>query len=264
MRKYLAILSTQIQNSFQYRGQLFFWVIVEVFFLGILFFLWQAIFTGKETVGEYTFANLMTYYISVFLVEMIASSYNEYNMEEIVRDGKLNKYIIRPMSFFWYRLSSDLGWKVSKLVVTLPVFAAVLFLFRKFLIIPSFEAGARFLVVLIPAAFLYFLVSYLTSFAAFWMLRINAVVRIVREISLPLLAGSLIPLDLFPGFLQELTKYLPFRYLIFFPVKVLLGQVSGEEFVFGIVVTILWVGILSLAVYLLWTPALKRYESVGG
>ncbi len=264
MKKYLAILNTQIQNSFQYRGQLFFWVIVEVLFLGILFFLWQAIFTGQDIIGSYTFAGIMTYYVAVFVVEMIASSYNEYNMEEIIRDGKLNKYLVRPMSFFWYRVFSDLGWKVSKLVVTLPVFVLVLFVFRKFLIVPQWDVFLRFLLSLLVASALYFMVSYLISFFAFWMLRINAMVRIFREILIPILAGSLIPLDLYPVALQKLTEYLPFRYLIFFPVQVALGKVNAVEFATGMLVGLAWVAFLGALAKWLWLPALKRYESVGG
>lgn len=264
MKKYLAILNTQIQNSFQYRGQLFFWVIVEVLFLAILFFLWQAIFSEKEQIGAYTFSRIMTYYLAAFAVEMIASSHNEYNMEEIIRDGKLNKYLIRPMSFFWYRLASDLGWKISKLVVTLPVFIAVLAFFHRYLLLPDLVEAGKFAIVLLTASALYFLISYLISFAAFWILRINSVIRIVRDITLPLMAGSLISLDLYPRLLEKLTRFLPFRYLIFFPVQVFLGKVSNAELLSGILVTLIWIIVLGAVAFALWPTALKRYESVGG
>ena len=264
MKKYLAILNIQIQNSFQYRGQLFYWVMNEALVLTMFFFVWRAIFVGQSRVRDYTFGAMVTYYLTAFLVEFLTSAYMEYSMEDIVKNGKLSKYIIRPMSFFWYQVAGHIGWKVTRLIVTLPVYFIILYLLRGYLIFPTGQQFILFLVALAFAAMLYFFISYLISYFAFWMLKISYLVGILRGTLIPLLAGALIPLDIFPPAVERLTRFLPFRYMIFFPVKVFLGQVTEAEFQTGIVVGLIWVGLMATLAWFLWQPALRRYESAGG
>lgn len=264
MRKYFAIFQIGIKDAFQYRGQLFYWVALDALFLLIVFFLWKAIFATKSAVGDYTFSGIVTYYVIAFLVEILAAHYTEYNMEDMVRNGKLNKYLVRPMPFFWYRLFNELGWRVSKFIISFPLYFVFFYFFREFLVFPNIQRLIQFGLALAFSSVLYFMVSYLISYTAFWLLKIGAVVNIMRGSLVPLLGGAVIPLDLFPPFARILADFLPFKYLIYFPIKVYLGQVSQIEFWQGILIGSSWILALGFFVWLVWPAALRKYESVGG
>lgn len=248
----------------QYRGQLLFWVATDALYIIVLFYVWKAIFATNAEIRGFHFEELVTYYVMVFLVEIIAAHYAEYNMEDIVRNGKLTKYLVRPMSFFWYRLFNEIAWRVSKFVVTFPFYAVVFYLLRNYLVRPSGEILVRFLFTIVFTSLLYFLVSYLISFFAFWLLRISSIVNIFRASLVPLLAGALVPLELFPETFRTVVDFLPFKYLVYFPVTVFLGQIDSTQYWQGLLINIFWIGILGAAVWWLWPRALKKYESVGG
>lgn len=264
MKKYLAILDIQIQNSFQYRAQLFFWILQDSLFIVAMFYVWRAIFGQRAEISQYTFPSMITYYVTSFLVRLVTTSFNEYNMEDLIKDGRLNKYIVRPMSFFWYRFSSEIGWKLSRIFVTVPLYAAILFLLRHYLVFPPAHEIWKLIPTLIASSSLYFLVSYLVSYLAFWMIKIESVVGIIRGSIIPLFAGSIIPLDLFPDYARAIAQFLPFQYLIYFPVKVFLGQVDDRAWFVGIIAMVAWIAALFVVVQILWPRALKKYESVGG
>lgn len=264
MDKYLAIFKIGIKDGFQYRGQLIYWVFFDGLFLVMVYFLWRAIFAQQDLVGGYTFSALITYYIIAFMVEIIIAHYSEYNMEDIVRNGKLNKYLIRPMSFFWYRFANEHGWRFAKLVVAFPLYFVVFIFLRKYLVVADPITMVRFFVSLAFSSVLYFLVSFLISYFAFWFLKISSIVGILRNSLIPLLAGAFIPLEFFPEAARRAVELLPFQYLVYFPIKVYLGELAGGEFWAGIAITALWVVILGILTRALWPAALRKYESVGG
>jgi len=88
-------------------------------------------------------------------------------------------------------------------------------------------------------------------------------VNIIRYSLMQILSGFLIPLDLFPKWFVTVTDYLPFKYLIYFPVKVYLGQITGPAYWYGILIMLLWIAVLGVAVKIIWPFALRKYESVG-
>ena len=98
------------------------------------------------------------------------------------------------------------------------------------------------------------------GFVAFWL-----------ETGLPLIGpivaftgGSLIPLDLMPAWLRFVCDYLPFKYTVYSPVKVLLGKMTVEETIAGLGVQLVWIAICAVALVLLWSRGIRRYQAYGG
>ena len=262
-KKYQAIFSISLQESLQFRGQMFFWMLLEMCQLLAIILVWRAIFKRQASVEVYRFQQIGTYYISVFMVESLTAAHNEYNMEDIVRTGKLTKYLTRPMSFFWYRWANNMAWRVLRLLTTVPVYIIIFYLFRQYVVFPTSNALLRFILTVCLSFILYFLVSYMISYIAFWLLKITSLINLIRYSLLQILSGFLIPLDLFPKWFITLTDYLPFKYLIYFPVKVYLGQVSGPAFWHGVLMILLWITVLGILVKVIWPFALRKYEAVG-
>lgn len=263
LKKYWAIFSISMQDSFQYRGQVFYWVFMDAAYLIVWVMVWRAVFKNQELVAGYTLSGMITYYILAFIVDNITAVWNEYNMEDIVRNGKLTKYIVRPMSFFWYRVFSAFSWSIARFVFGLPVTIAVLYITHDYIFFPGMIEFLMFLLSLAFSAVLYFLISYLISYFAFWMLRIGSIINILRASVIPILSGAIFPLDLLPRFAQKIIDFMPFKYLIYFPIKIYLNEISIQEFWLGIFIIMLWITVLSFLVWLIWPKALKKYESVG-
>ncbi len=80
-----------------------------------------------------------------------------------------------------------------------------------------------------------------------------------------LFSGEMIPLDILPPAVNQLNQFLPFKYLLYFPVSLFLGKVTAvREIIFGLGVSAAWL-ILFLWLYRrLRARSAKAYESYGG
>ena len=57
MKKYWYIFKANIAASLEYRGALFFWILVELVSLTSTVFIWSAVFRSNDFVGNYNYTN---------------------------------------------------------------------------------------------------------------------------------------------------------------------------------------------------------------
>src|SRR5262249_29374765 len=79
-----------------------------------------------------------------------------------------------------------------------------------------------------------------------------------------LLSGYLVPLSLFPRWLENTARALPFAYLQAFPVETLMGMRDRHAALTGLGAQLLWaVGAWALLL-ILWKRGLRRFAAYGG
>jgi ABC-2 type transport system permease protein len=70
-------------------------------------------------------------------------------------------------------------------------------------------------------------------------------------------------LGLFPHWLQQIASVLPFRWMLSFPVELVLGRLTPLQALEGLGAQVVWV-ILSLAlIRFVWRAAVRVYSAVG-
>jgi ABC-2 type transport system permease protein len=79
-----------------------------------------------------------------------------------------------------------------------------------------------------------------------------------------LLAGQIAPVALLPGPMQTLAIWLPFRYMMGFPVEVLMGQLTPSEIAMGFGIQLFWISVALVMSVFTWQRGLRRYTAVGG
>lgn len=97
---------------------------------------------------------------------------------------------------------------------------------------------------------------------AFWMISLDGIRNITKNL-LRLLQGRWFPFDLAPVMIQNIMKFLPFQYILFFPIQILQGQVPNKELFLGIKVLSISILIILILAKCVWNRGLKKYESVG-
>jgi ABC-2 type transport system permease protein len=78
------------------------------------------------------------------------------------------------------------------------------------------------------------------------------------------LSGYLVPLDLFPQAVQRIALLLPFRFLLSFPVELMLGKQTPQHALALLGAQWLYVAAALLATNLVWRAGLRRYSAYGG
>src|SRR5690606_23768486 len=104
---------------------------------------------------------------------------------------------------------------------------------------------------------------HIFAMLAFWTIRADATFDLIAAVSF-LLGGGIAPVAFLPPFLAGIATYLPFYYMIGFPIEVATGAVAAAPAAWrGIAVTLAW-SVAFFAVYrLLWRLGIRRYGAVG-
>ena len=123
----------------------------------------------------------------------------------------------------------------------------------------AYDNLALALVALVLGHILYLLMYSLIGFSAFILIEIWPINRLVNDTS-RLLAGSFIPLSIMPGFLQDIARVLPFRFLYSFPLELLLGSFDNRNLLQNYGLLLIWICVfaaLDIAMY-----SIAKYKAV--
>jgi ABC-2 type transport system permease protein len=148
------------------------------------------------------------------------------------------------------------------MIFVLPV-SGILAIFLKPNLHPTPEGGLLFVLAVLLAWMLRFLWGHWLALPAFWTSR-AASLLVIQDSLVFLLSGIVAPFALLPEGVATVARWLPFRYMVGFPVEVLTGQIGAQETIFGLAIQGGWLIISVILTRLLWTQGVKNYSAVGG
>jgi ABC-2 type transport system permease protein len=229
----------------------------------VAFFLWKAIFAarGADSLHGFTFGSLMLYYLLVPLVERIVQGQEMGYLSSEIYDGGLSRYLIYPVSYFRVKYMGQLAQSTMFLIqlgIGLALFLAV---FHQAFSLSALTI-AKTLPVLICAGLLQFAITANLEMLAFWADNVWSI-SVLHRLTSHLLGGGLIPLAFFPEWSRRVLDWLPFTRLVSFPIRCLLGQVGGAEWIFGIGLTLCWAALFACTGSLIWRKGIRGYNGVG-
>ena len=86
---------------------------------------------------------------------------------------------------------------------------------------------------------------------------------VVTVVAVEFLSGALFPLDVLPAVIQNIINLTPFPYLIFFPLQVYLGKITGLAILKGVFISFFWAVALWFIMNFIWKKGLKVYQEHG-
>ena len=259
---YLQQFRTTFAMMVQYRASLVIWMIGHVLEPVVYLVVWSAVSQGSGgKVGDYSPAEFAAYFLVLMLVNHVTYTWIMYEFESRIRDGILSFALLRPV----HPIHSDIADNICAKLVTLPFMVGIALglgaLFHPLLSPPWWSVAVFF-----PALLLAFLVRGLLEWtlaqAAFWTTRVSAVNQGYFILML-FLSGQLAPLSLFPSFVQTIANILPFRWMLGFPVELVLGRLSPAEALAGIGAQAAWVLVSAALLRVVWRAGLRTYSAVG-
>lgn len=259
---YLQQFKTTFATMVQYRAALVIWMIGHVLEPLVYLIVWSAVSQSRGgSVGDYSPREFAAYFLVLMLVNHVTYTWIMYEFETRIRDGTLSFALLRPV----HPIHADIADNICAKLVTLPfmvVIAVVLgWLFHPLLAPPLWAVLA-----FIPALFLAFLVRGLLEWtlaqAAFWTTRVGAVNQAYFVLML-FLSGQIAPLSLFPSFVQTSADILPFRWMLGFPVELLLGRLTPAEAMVGLGAQLTWAILSVFFLRAVWRAGVRSYSAVG-
>lgn len=264
--KYWSIFKTSIAQEFAYRLNFLFWRVRNIIQILIFFFLWDAVFLGKNTqIFGYNKPQIFTYAFVLIVVRALVFSIRSNDVAGQIANGELSNMLLKPVNYFKYWLTRDLVYKFLNLFFGTFEATILIIILKPNIYIqtnPVYLFG--FAVSLLIAIFLYFIISMTTSFAPFWVPEVSWGAQfLVMIVISEFLSGASFPLDIFPGVVYKILMLTPFPYLIFAPIKIYLGSFGYSMMIQSIVVGLVWCLLLWKMSLSIWRKGLKIYEGVG-
>lgn len=263
MSKYLLVIKNTWNEILTYRLNFVMWRLRTIFQFLTIYFLWLAIIPAKGEVFGWSQSLILTYILGGALLTSTIFSTRTHEIGDNIVKGDLSIFLVRPINYFAYWFSKDVGDKLMNISFAL-VELTILFLILRppiFIQTDPFYTVAS-LVAIILALFLYFLLGCLLGLVGFWSSEVWAP-RFIFFILITFFAGGLFPLDILPEPLFAVFEYLPFTYLLYFPLKVYLGGLDQLQVLKGLLASFLWIILLSLVVHSVWQKGLKIYTAYG-
>lgn len=263
MKKYFRVARNTWEEMLTYRFNFTMWRVRTVVSLLSVYFLWYAAIPKGEEVLGYDQSSILTYILLTALVSALVTSNRSYAIGEEINQGNLSNFLMKPINYFSYWFSKDMGDKAMNLIFSIIELTIIYIILRPPIYI---QTNLNYIVLFITAIFfaiiMYFFINLLLGFVGFWSADVWAP-RFIFWISLGFFAGAYFPLDILPETIYRIFEILPFTYLIYFPIKIYLGELTYFEIFRGFAITITWIGIFFFFVQVVWRKGLKVYSAQG-
>ena len=260
--KWLESLKICLARNLNYKiNFLLMMVVPVVVFFAIKYNLWNSIYASnaQKEIQGYTLSKMIEYQFWILIFDLfVRSHFFSENISDDIRLGKISAFLLYPFSFISYQFSLFFSDKLIQFFIGLVCFALVLSI-GWLEIPPLFHLlKAGFFILLI--CLFWFFVQMGLGFLAFWFEKTWSLNVSVRFIS-AFFSGSIIPLDLYPDLFAKILLWTPFPYLIYFPVRILMGEPVSSSFCF--IVLSLWITVFFFVSKWLWKKGLNFYTGAG-
>ena len=251
-----------VMMTLEYRGAFLIYMFNAVAGPTISLLVWLAVGRAGARL-PYDRSQFVTYYVLLSVTAMLTATWTGWFVGEQIRLGDLSSHLLRPAPFLLGMVGNNIGEKIIKLPLLLPLVGGVAIAFRRDLRLPTDpRAWALFLLCLPLAATVAFLLDVVVGSLAFWIDEVNALLR-AQTLLAAFLAGQYVPLALFPPGAARWLEVQPFRYTLSFPLEILTGALDGAALARGFALQVAYcVGLWALY-RVVWHYGLRAYSAVG-
>lgn len=262
MHKYWAIFRINWQKSVEYRADFIGHLGMGIISFVVMYFIWSAVFKGRNSFGGYTFSTMMTYVLMTKFLHFVSRHNIGRMIADEIKEGKISMYLIKPVNYLRWWFSIFLADRSFEFFVRLSMLV-IFFLFLPNVV--SFLGLSRFipfLLFLSISMMINFLLNLFIASFAFWLTDVR-LFRSAIFMIFDFLAGGLVPIDIMPPALRNVSLLLPFQFTTFFPIRLYQGSLEPGQIFRGIGLAIAWMSALAVIMSFVWKKGVKRYEAVG-
>ncbi len=265
MRRYFNIFTIYSQLALEVKSLSVVWFLTTLVGPLLMLVFWSGATKAQGgSINGWNYSDFATYYLLIALAGSLFTSHIEGKVAtDDIKNGELTNYLLKPISYFSINLMDELPWRFIQgffAIITI-VFISVL---TNGLIQFTSSPVTLFLAIIttLLAFFISFLFKTCLGLLSFWLTEINGIM-LIFEIILDICGGIIIPLVFLPQILQSFLNFLPFSYMIYYPVLSLLGKLNTQEQLLIIGVQIIWLVFFQMLYKFLWIHGVKKYTAIG-
>lgn len=263
MKAYAAIIKGRFSSLIQYRaaaiagvGTQIFWGLIKVMIL-------QAFYAQATTPPPISLEQAFIFiWIGQALFQLLPFSIDK-EIASQVRSGHVAYELLRPIDLYWHWFLRSLAVRLIPTIIrSLPLF---FFAYAIFQLPPpvSIAAGGYFTLSLVLSVILATSITTTVAISLFWTISGEGILRLIQTGSM-FLSGLLVPLPLFPSWMQPFLSFQPFRGILDIPIRLYSGVIPTHDASYYLLFQAVWTAIFIVFGRWLISRALQRIVIQGG
>jgi ABC-2 type transport system permease protein len=260
-RAYPTLLRIGLSEAVAYRAEFLIWMLATTMPLVMLAI--TSAMAAEGPVGGFSQHSFVAYYLVTLIVRQMTGAWVAWEMVQEIKEGTLGLRLLRPIHPLASYSAESLAALPLRALISMPVTIAILLLAAKHDVSHDPVNIAVFIVSIAGAWLLNFSVSAIIGTLGLFLESSLQVFELWLGCFM-LLSGYLVPLSLFPHWLERLARWLPFAYLQAFPVETLTGIRDRSGAISGLMAQLTWAAVAFSLLLLLWRRGLKRFAAYGG
>jgi ABC-2 type transport system permease protein len=242
------MLRVGFAEAVAYRAEMLVWLLSTTMPL-VMLALMTAV-AREAPIGRFGQADFTAYYLAALVVRLNTGAWVIWEVNFEIRQGTLGFRLLRPVHPLLAYACENVG------AMPLPIVGPARFTHDPLLlaIFPLTVAGAWLITFLAMAVIgsLAFRLEQSGSLFEVWLGLFGV------------FSGYLIPLELFPRWLETAARVLPFRYMLAFPVEMIIGLMPRAAALRELAIQWALIAVLAAAARVTWRSGLRRFAAFGG
>lgn len=244
---YVAIVSARYRTLLQYRAAAFAGFMTQVFWGAIKIMVFFAFYAVSREAQPMSLAQVVSYvWLGQALLGMLPWNMDK-EIEQLIREGAVSYELVRPLDLyaFWFARTIALRTATTTLrSIPMVLLAGVVLPLAgqaQWALLPpeSLTAFCVFLVSLFWALMLACAFTMLMHVFLVWTISGEGLNRVMPSFTI-VFSGMIVPLPLFPDWLQPFLNLQPFRGLVDVPFRIYTGSIPVADAWPNIVHQVIW------------------------
>jgi ABC-2 type transport system permease protein len=261
VRAYPTLLKIGLYSAFAYRAEFVVWMLSMTMPL-VMLALTSAI-ARDAPLGRFDAPTFTAYYLATLIVRQLTGAWVVWEMVMEIREGVLAQRMLRPIHPLLAYSADSLSAIPMRAMISLPIAVILLLSAGGTSVTHDPVRIALFVLAVAGAWLLNFAVSATIGSLAFFVQSSLAVWELWLGCFM-IFSGYLLPLELFPHWLERIARVLPFAYLQAMPVEILTGLHDRAASVRAVGVQLAWAAGALVLMQLAWRQGSKRFSAYGG
>lgn len=263
LRAYGALLVRSLRAAFAYRSSTVQSFLTAVLTFYIVWLVWGQVYTTLPGPGAPSRAALFPYLILAFCMNYALTMNGEFRVAQRIRMGLIATDLLKPVDFQCAQLTQSLSDFFFNASIALLSFGVALGLLGRELLPESPGAFALFFPSFALGFLIHFSVMFLFVQGIFYTTN-NYGISVARGALHMTFSGMSAPLVMYPPALQTIGYYLPFQHVLYTPIRIYQGTLSGHAALWAIGRQALWALALWMAGRWLFRRIVGSLEVQGG
>ncbi len=261
LRAFPTMLRVGLAEAVAYRAEFLVWLLSTNMAL-VMLALWSAV-AREAPVGRFGQAEFVAYYLATLVVRLMTGAWVIWEVTFEIRQGTLATRLMRPIHPLLAYAAENISAMPLRLAVSLPVAAGLLWRLGGEHLTADPLLWAVFPLSVFGAWLITFLAMSIVGALAFYADSAISLFEVWMGL-FGVFSGYLVPLELFPHWLATAARFLPFRYMLAFPVEMVVGMMPRQRALLELGVQWGFVGLLGLLAAAAWRLGLRRFAAFGG